>query len=48
MTNTEVIPPQPVSLWRNRDYLLLWLGQRRLLARHAVARSSRFHCSLWD
>ncbi len=27
MTNTEVIPPQPVSLWRNRDYLLLWLGQ---------------------
>ncbi|GLV58363.1 MFS transporter [Dictyobacter sp. S3.2.2.5] len=26
MTNTEVIPPQPVSLWRNRDYLLLWLG----------------------
>jgi MFS family permease len=23
---TEVIPPQPVSLWRNRDYLLLWLG----------------------
>lgn len=27
MTNTEVIPPQSVSLWRNRDYLLLWLGQ---------------------
>ena len=27
MTNTEVIPQQPVSLWRNRDYLLLWLGQ---------------------
>jgi predicted MFS family arabinose efflux permease len=26
MTNTEIIPPQPVSLWRNRDYLLLWLG----------------------
>jgi MFS family permease len=26
MTNTEVIPPPPVSLWRNRDYLLLWLG----------------------
>src|SRR5256886_5311631 len=25
--NTEVIPQQPVSLWRNRDYLLLWLGQ---------------------
>lgn len=22
----EVIPPPPVSLWRNRDYLLLWLG----------------------
>src|SRR5215472_15322808 len=27
MTNTDVIPQQPVSLWRNRDYLLLWLGQ---------------------
>ena len=27
MTNTEVIPQQPVSLWHNRDYLLLWLGQ---------------------
>ena len=27
MTNTEVIPQPPVSLWRNRDYLLLWLGQ---------------------
>ncbi len=27
MSNTEVIPPPPVSLWRNRDYLLLWLGQ---------------------
>jgi MFS family permease len=27
MTNTEVIPQQLVSLWRNRDYLLLWLGQ---------------------
>ena len=27
MANTEDIPPQPVSLWRNRDYLLLWLGQ---------------------
>ena len=26
MTNTQVIPPPPVSLWRNRDYLLLWLG----------------------
>ena len=26
MTNTEIIPQQPVSLWRNRDYLLLWLG----------------------
>ncbi len=25
--NTEIIPQQPVSLWRNRDYLLLWLGQ---------------------
>ena len=25
--DTEVIPQQPVSLWRNRDYLLLWLGQ---------------------
>jgi len=25
--DTEVIPPQPVPLWRNRDYLLLWLGQ---------------------
>src|SRR5690349_23774356 len=25
--DTKVIPPQPVSLWRNRDYLLLWLGQ---------------------
>ena len=25
--NTEDIPQQPVSLWRNRDYLLLWLGQ---------------------
>jgi len=24
--DTEDIPPQPVSLWRNRDYLLLWLG----------------------
>jgi MFS family permease len=23
----EVIPQQPVPLWRNRDYLLLWLGQ---------------------
>jgi len=22
----EVIPHQPVSLWRNRDYLLFWLG----------------------
>jgi MFS family permease len=27
MTNTEAIPQQPVSLWRNRDYRLLWLGQ---------------------
>ena len=27
MSDTEVLPPQPVSLWRNRDYLLLWLGQ---------------------
>src|SRR5579884_3560628 len=25
--DTEVIPQPPVSLWRNRDYLLLWLGQ---------------------
>ncbi|EFH79725.1 MFS transporter [Ktedonobacter racemifer] len=25
--DTEVILQQPVSLWRNRDYLLLWLGQ---------------------
>ncbi|HJT59587.1 MAG TPA: MFS transporter [Ktedonobacteraceae bacterium] len=25
--DTKVIPPPPVSLWRNRDYLLLWLGQ---------------------
>jgi hypothetical protein len=25
--DTEVIPQQPVSLWRNRDYLLLWLSQ---------------------
>ncbi|HET8840204.1 MAG TPA: MFS transporter [Ktedonobacteraceae bacterium] len=25
--DTKVIPPQSVSLWRNRDYLLLWLGQ---------------------
>jgi MFS family permease len=25
--DTEDIPQQPVSLWRNRDYLLLWLGQ---------------------
>src|SRR5581483_9418956 len=25
--DTEIIPPQPISLWRNRDYLLLWLGQ---------------------
>ncbi|HEX6481708.1 MAG TPA: MFS transporter [Ktedonobacteraceae bacterium] len=24
---TEVIPQKPVPLWRNRDYLLLWLGQ---------------------
>jgi MFS family permease len=24
---TEVVSQQPVSLWRNRDYLLLWLGQ---------------------
>lgn len=23
----EVIPQRPGSLWRNRDYLLLWLGQ---------------------
>ncbi|GCE22277.1 MFS transporter [Dictyobacter kobayashii] len=23
----DIIPQQPVSLWRNRDYLLLWLGQ---------------------
>jgi predicted MFS family arabinose efflux permease len=23
----EMTPEQPVSLWRNRDYLLLWLGQ---------------------
>jgi len=27
MPNTEVIPQPPVSLWRNRDYLLLWLSQ---------------------
>ena len=27
MTNTEIVPQPPVSLWRNRDYLLLWLGQ---------------------
>jgi MFS family permease len=26
MPNTEVMPQQPVALWRNRDYLLLWLG----------------------
>jgi MFS family permease len=25
--DTKVIPHQPGSLWRNRDYLLLWLGQ---------------------
>lgn len=25
--DTEVIPYKPVPLWRNRDYLLLWLGQ---------------------
>lgn len=25
--DTEDIPQQPVSLWRNRDYLLLWLGR---------------------
>ena len=25
--DTEVIPQPPGSLWRNRDYLLLWLGQ---------------------
>jgi predicted MFS family arabinose efflux permease len=25
--DTEVIPHKPVPLWRNRDYLLLWLGQ---------------------
>src|SRR5712692_5075395 len=25
--NTEVLPHKPVPLWRNRDYLLLWLGQ---------------------
>lgn len=25
--DTEVIPLKPVPLWRNRDYLLLWLGQ---------------------
>src|SRR5260221_14525385 len=24
--DTEVIPQKPVPLWRNRDYLLLWLG----------------------
>ncbi len=23
----EITPEKPVSLWRNRDYLLLWLGQ---------------------
>src|SRR6185437_15433388 len=27
MTNTEVLPQPPGSLWRNRAYLLLWLGQ---------------------
>lgn len=25
--DTKVIPQPPGSLWRNRDYLLLWLGQ---------------------
>src|SRR6266566_3591258 len=25
--DTEVIQQKPVPLWRNRDYLLLWLGQ---------------------
>src|SRR5712692_5905850 len=25
--DTEAIPHMPVLLWRNRDYLLLWLGQ---------------------
>jgi len=25
--DTEVMPQQPFPLWRNRDYLLLWLGQ---------------------
>src|SRR5258707_12569117 len=25
--DTEVITQKPVPLWRNRDYLLLWLGQ---------------------
>ncbi|GCE09381.1 MFS transporter [Dictyobacter aurantiacus] len=25
--DTEVIPQKPVPLWRNHDYLLLWLGQ---------------------
>jgi len=25
--DTEVSPQKPVPLWRNRDYLLLWLGQ---------------------
>ena len=25
--DTEVIPQKPFPLWRNRDYLLLWLGQ---------------------
>ncbi|GAC1619250.1 MAG: MFS transporter [Ktedonobacteraceae bacterium] len=25
--DTQVIPQKPVPLWRNRDYLLLWLGQ---------------------
>src|SRR5262245_19126323 len=27
MANTEILPHQPVTLWRNRPYLLLWLGQ---------------------
>src|SRR4051812_3426421 len=25
--DTEAILQKPVSLWRNRDYLLLWFGQ---------------------
>jgi MFS family permease len=27
MSHTPTLPPQPASLWHNRDFLLLWSGQ---------------------